>query len=125
MSHWAEVGTDGVVTRVIVGPNDDDDGEAWVRATYPGIWLKTSYNTHAGVHHDNDGNPDGKPGLRMNYAGPGYRYDPTLDAFIPPQPFASWTLDPTTCEWQPPTPRPDDGPLYRWDESTQSWVPLA
>ena len=81
-----------------------------------GEWIQTSYNTHGGVHI-NGGTP-----LRKNYAGVGYTYDFTRDAFIPPKPFASWTLNETTCLWDAPTPYPTDDKKYYWDEPTTLWV---
>jgi hypothetical protein len=69
-------------------------------------WKQTSYN--------------GK--IRKNYAGIGYKYDAQRDAFIPPQPFPSWSLNEETCLWDPPVPMPTDGQLYHWDEATASWV---
>jgi hypothetical protein len=62
--------------------------------------------------------------FRKNYAGIGFTYDPVRDAFIPPQPFASWLLDEQTCQWNPPTTYPDDGNMYAWDEPTTSWVAI-
>ena len=79
---------------------------------YP-FWKQTSYNTHGGVHQLN-----GTP-FRKNHAGIGYTYDEDRDAFIPPSPFPSWTLDETTCLWEAPTPRPDGD--YAWNEETQAW----
>jgi hypothetical protein len=78
-------------------------------------WIQTSYNTYAGVHK-NVGIP-----LRKNYAGIGFMYDPTRDAFIPPQPYASWILNESTCLWNSPTPHPEDGKHYRWNEENQIW----
>jgi len=63
-----------------------------------------------------------RDGTRKNPAMIGGTYDPARDAFIPPQPHLSWTLNETTCIWDPPTPYPDDGGIYRWDESTLSWI---
>jgi len=60
--------------------------------------------------------------FRKNYAGAGYTYDATLDAFIAPKPYPSWLLNTETCRWVPPTPYPSDGNMYTWDEATQSWV---
>lgn len=111
MSHFAKV-VDGTVTQVIVA--EPEFFETFVD-TSPGEWIQTSYNTHGGQH------PEGRP-LRKNYAGVGYTYDRTRDAFIPPQPFASWTLNEDTCLWDCPVPYPNDGSLYRWDESTKNWV---
>jgi len=79
------------------------------------IWKQTSYNTHGGVHK-----LGGTP-LRKNHAGIGYTYDEDRDAFIPKQPFNSWTLNESTCCWDPPTPYPDDGKTYEWNEETTSW----
>lgn len=69
-------------------------------------WKQTSYNSK----------------IRKNYAGVGYKYDAARDAFIPPQPFASWTLNETTCLWDSPVPYPTDGQRYQWDEATTNWV---
>jgi len=79
------------------------------------IWKQTSYNTHGGVH-----NLGGTP-LRKNYAGIGMTYDEDRDAFIPKQPYPSWTLNETTCQWEAPSARPDDDKFYDWNESTKSW----
>jgi hypothetical protein len=111
MSHFAKV-QDGIVTQVIVAEPEFFD--TFVDSS-PGEWIQTSYNTHGGQH------PEGRP-LRKNYAGVGYTYDRTRDAFIPPKPFASWVLNEDTCLWDAPTPMPTDGKLYQWDEATTSWV---
>ena len=79
------------------------------------VWKQTSYNTHGGVHL-----LGGTP-LRKNHAGIGYTYDEDKDAFIPPQPFNSWTLNEDTCLWEAPSARPDDGKIYKWNEETTSW----
>ena len=78
-------------------------------------WIQTSYNTYGGVHR-----LGGTP-FRKNFAGVDYTYDQTRDAFIPPQPFASWTLNEETCLWDPPVVKPDDGQIYNWNEETQQW----
>jgi hypothetical protein len=114
MSHFAKV-VDGKVTQVIVA--EPEFFKTFVDSS-PGEWIQTSYNTHGGQH------PEGRP-LRKNYAGIGYTYDSTRDAFIPPQPFASWTLNEETCLWNAPTPRPDDGHNYSWDEETTSWIEVT
>ena len=80
------------------------------------IWKQTSYNTIGGVHY-----LGGIP-FRKNHAGIGYQYDSQRDAFIPPKPFNSWTLNEDTCRWDPPTPMPNDGKMYSWNEETLSWV---
>lgn len=115
MAHFAKV-VDGIVTQVIVA--EPEFFNTFVD-TSPGQWLQTSYNTIGGVH-TNGGTP-----LRKNYAGVGYTYDAVRDAFIPPQPFASWTLDDDTCLWSAPTPMPTDGKPYVWDEPTLAWVEVV
>ena len=80
----------------------------------PGTWLQTSYNTHGNQH------PEGRP-LRGNYAGIGYTYDATNDVFIAPKLFNSWILNESTWLWEAPTPMPDDGKVYTWDEETTNW----
>jgi hypothetical protein len=112
MSHFAKV-VDGIVTQVIVA--EPEFFQTFVDSS-PGEWIQTSYNTHGGQHR-NGGTP-----LRKNYAGIGYSYDRTKDAFIPPKPFASWVLNDDTCLWSAPTPMPTDGKNYTWDETTVSWV---
>ena len=111
MSHFAKV-LDGKVVNVIVAEQEFFD--TFVDSS-PGTWLQTSYNTFGGKH------PEGRP-LRKNYAGIGYTYDPVRDAFIPPQPYASWTLDEETCLWQSPVAMPTDEKLYVWDEETLQWT---
>lgn len=116
MAHFAELDSNNVVLRVIVVANKDTAdaqgvekesiGKAFCERLLGGAWVQTSYN----------GN------LRKRYAGIGYTFDTNLDAFIPPKPFPSWTLNPTTADWEAPVPMPNDGKKYRWDETTQSWV---
>lgn len=115
MGHYAKV-TNGKVTQVIVA--EPEFFETFVDSS-AGEWIQTSYNTQGGVHL-----LGGTP-LRKNYAGVGFTYDRTRDAFIPPQPFASWTLNEETCLWDAPTPYPADGKIYRWDEPTISWVEIT
>ena len=117
MSHFAKV-ENGVVTQVIVIEQDVLNTGHWGD---PASWIQTSYNTRGGQH------PEGRP-LRKNYAGIGYTYDSQRDAFIPPQPFPSWTLSEETCLWNSPVPYPidvgtEDNPKrYSWNEATTSWV---
>jgi hypothetical protein len=121
MSHFAKV-NNGVVEQVIVA--EPEFFETFVDTT-PGEWIQTSYNTRGGVHYQANGNTpsdDQTKALRKNYAGIGYTYDRQRDAFIPPKPFASWTLNEQTCQWDAPTPYPTDGKLYFWDEPTTAWV---
>ena len=112
MSHFAKV-RDGVVIQVLVAEQEFFD--TFVDSS-PGEWIQTSYNTCGGVHL-----LGGTP-LRKNYAGIGYTYDAVRNAFIPPKPYASWTLNEDTCLWDAPTPCPTNGKIYNWDENTQQWV---
>ena len=111
MAHYAKV-TDGTVTQVIVA--EPEFFETFVDNS-PGEWIQTSYNTHGGAH------ATGGTPLRKNYAGIGYTYDRTRDAFIPPQPYTSWLLNDTTCLWQAPVAHPADDKRYEWNEATVSW----
>ena len=115
MAHFAKV-VDGKVTQVIVA--EPEFFETFVD-TSPGEWIQTSYNTRGGEH-----TLGGTP-LRKNYAGIGFTYDRTRDAFIPPQPFPSWVLDEDTCLWNAPVAVPTDGKHYTWDEATTSWVEVT
>ena len=115
MAHFAKV-VDGVVTQVIVA--EPEFFQTFVD-TSPGEWIQTSYNTRGGVHV-NGGTP-----LRKNYAGIGYTYDRVRDAFIPPKPYASWTLNEDTCLWDPPVAYPTDGKPYIWNEQTQQWEEIT
>ena len=112
MAHFAKV-VDGKVSQVIVAEKEFFD--TFVDSS-PGEWIQTSYNTHGGVH------ATGGTPMRKNYAGIGFTYDRTRDAFIPPQPFASWTLNDSTCLWNAPVAMPTDGKAYTWDEATTAWV---
>ena len=111
MAHFCKV-VDGIVTQVIVA--EPEFFNTFVDSS-PGQWIQTSYNTYGGQH------PEGRP-LRKNYAGIGFTYDVEKDAFIPPKPFASWTLNNDTCLWESPTPMPTDGKRYNWDEAQQQWI---
>jgi hypothetical protein len=111
MAHYAKV-VNGLVTNVIVA--EAEFFETFVDSS-PGEWIQTSYNTHGGQH------PNNTP-LRKNYAGIGYTYNRELDAFIPPKPYASWSLDEETCLWNAPVAKPTDGKNYNWDEETLSWT---
>jgi hypothetical protein len=112
MSHFAKV-LNGKVVQVIVAEPEFFD--TFIDSS-PGNWIQTSYNTIGGVHR-----LGGTP-LRKNFAGVGFSYSYELDAFIAPQPYASWTLNNETCLWEPPVPRPADGRTYSWDETTLAWV---
>ena len=118
MAHWAEIDEDNIVVRVLVVADDKEDGQAFLadELGLGGTWKKTSYNTVGGVH-TNGGTP-----FRKNFAGIGFTFDAAKDAFIPPKPFASWTLNATSCLWEAPTPMPVvEGKFYTWDEETTSW----
>ncbi len=115
MAHFAEIDENNVVLRVIVGVDEPLDGEAIYHEMTGTTWKKTSYNTVAGEHL-----LGGTP-FRKNYAGIGYTYDSDRDAFIPPQPYSSWTLDEQTCQWNSPAPFPNDEKQYFWDEPSVSW----
>ena len=123
MAHFAKIES-GIVTDVIVADQD-------YVLSIPGTWVQTSYNTRGGKHYDPDtGEEDGGTPLRKNYAGVGCVYDSTKDAFYTPQPFTSWTLNNTTCLWEPPIAYPStvDGKTYEWNESlyqgdnTKGWI---
>jgi hypothetical protein len=117
MAHYAQLDENNVVVQVIVIDNKDTAdvngiekeyiGVAFCERLFGGTWKQTSYN----------GN------IRKNYAGIGYKYQADIDAFVPPQPYASWTLN-ANAQWQPPVAMPNEG-MYSWDEATQSWVAKA
>ena len=109
MSHFAKV-ENNIVTQVIVAEQDVIDSGLFGTG-----WIQTSYNTRGGQHM-----LGGTP-LRKNYAGVGFTYDADKDAFIPPQPYPSWTLNNDTCLWEAPTAYPTDNKVYDWNEDTLSW----
>ena len=117
MSHFAQV-IDGIVQNVIVAEQDFID-------TLPDAknWIQTSYNTYGNIHYDSVTKlPSGNSPLRGNYAGIGYIYDAVNDVFYAPQPYLSWILNNATWTWEAPTPIPNDGNNYVWDEPTLQWV---
>ena len=147
MAHFAKLDENNIVTQVIVVSNDiatsESAGVTFINNLYgtSDTWKQTSYNTYGGTHK-----LGGTP-FRKNFAGVGFTYDYKRDAFIPPQPFESWTLDETTCQWFPPISYPgssddlvDDDIVvssmnynpnflkYNWDESvyqsdnSKGWV---
>ena len=111
MAHYAFLDENNIVTEVITGRNEDEvvdgisDWEAYYGNLRGQVCKRTSYNNN----------------IRKNYAGIGFRYDETLDAFIPPQPYPSWLLDEDTCRWKAPVPYPEDGLIYRWNEEQGDW----
>jgi hypothetical protein len=111
MSHFAKIDENNFVIEVAVGDNNlPEEGKIWFEENIGGTWIQTSYNGS----------------FRKNFAGIGYYFDATLDAFIPPKLFASWVLDEETASWKPPIERPSDtDALYEWDESQLQWVKLS
>ena len=125
MAHYAVLNSDNTATTVFVGRDDVVEGiDDWETYYAPeGFTVKqTSYNTYGGIHHT-DGEPseDQTKALRYNYAGIGHTYDENRDAFIPPQPYASWVLDEATCQWVAPIAYPAEG-VHVWDEEAGDWV---
>ena len=118
MANFAQLNEKYIVTQVIVVNNETIDNLPFPESEPMGVafcqsllgpttnWKQTSYNAS----------------FRKNYAGIGFTYDQALDAFIPPQPYPSWLLNTTTCQWEAPVPYPNDGKTYVWDEATLSWV---
>ena len=119
MAHYAFLNMQNIVTEVITGKDETDGPTNW-EMHYGNIreqvCKRTSYNTRGGQHL-NGGTP-----FRKNYAGIGYTYDYARDAFIPPKPYPSWTLNSNTCLWEAPVAYPEDGKLYIWNEENQNWV---
>lgn len=117
MSYFAQV-ENGLVVAVNSAEREVLDTGLWGD---PATWIQTSYNTRGGIHYGPDGEPDGGVALRGNYAGVGYVYDAENDVFYAPQPYPSWTISSPTWTWTAPTPMPQDGNQYFWNESTVSW----
>ena len=117
MAHFAKLGTGNIVEQVIVihnsiitdnnGNEQEQLGVDFINNLYRtrDVWKQTSYNNN----------------IRKNFAGVGYTYDQTRDAFIPPKPYNSWTLNEITCGWEAPVAYPDDEKNYEWNESTKQW----
>tara|TARA_R110000787_G_scaffold29600_1_gene80249 strand:+ start:1231 stop:1578 length:348 start_codon:yes stop_codon:yes gene_type:complete len=111
MAHFAKLGVGNIIIKVAVVSNDiattEQAGVDFLNNLYGSrdVWKQTSYN----------GN------IRKNYAGIGYTYDRTRDAFIAPKPYNSWILNETTCQWEAPVAKPDDDNRYIWNEETTSW----
>ena len=118
MAHYAFLNMQNIVTEVIVGKDETDGPTNW-EIHYGNfreqVCKRTSYNTNGGIHSE------GGTAFRKNYAGIGYTYDETRDAFIPPQPFDSWVLNETSCLWAAPVAYPDDGQMYTWNEELGTW----
>ena len=126
MASFAEINVLKKVIRVLVLDDKDTQnkkgneveavGAKYLHDAFGGTWLKTSYHTIKNTHK-----LGGTP-FRKNYAGIGYTYDETRDAFIPPQDYPSWTINENTCVWEAPVAYPDDGKVYEWNELDKSWV---
>jgi len=119
MSHYAKI-ENGIVTQVIVAEQDFIDFISKNNDT----WIQTSYNTRGGIYYypnSNEPSEDQSYALRKNFASIGFSYDSNIDAFIPPKPFNSWTLNEDTCLWQSPIPYPSDDKNYIWNEELLNW----
>lgn len=122
MAHFAEVDENNIVLRVLVVDDlYESDGQNFLANTLGlgGTWLKTSYNTNAGIHA-NGGTP-----FRKNFAGIGFTYDETLDGFIAPKEYPSWVLNEESCVYEAPVAYPTDNKIYTWNEETTSWDLVA
>lgn len=121
MAHFAKLDPNNFVTQVIVVSNADLIDDNGNESENLGIqvchnifgqdtnWVQTSYNNN----------------FRKKYAALGDKYDATGNVFYNPcSPYPSWILD-ANYDWQPPTPRPDDGKLYDWDETTLAWIEVT
>jgi hypothetical protein len=126
MASFAKIGLNNKVIEVLSVNNEvlkDSNGveqevngiDFLTKLTGWAIWKQTSYNTHSGLH-DKGGIP-----FRKNHAGIGYTYDEDRDAFIPKKPYNSWLLNETTCNWEAPVAKPNDGKKYNWNEINQNW----
>ena len=122
MAHFAKINESNIVTQVVVvndsDGNNDTDGQNFLNNLFKTThtWKKTSYNTYGNTHR-----LGGTP-YRKNFASVGFTYDSSRDAFIEPKPYNSWTLDETTCLWEPPVTYPSDGKSYERDESNRQWL---
>jgi hypothetical protein len=118
MAHFAELDENNKVLRVLVvnnevllnedGTESEQKGIDFLKSILGGNWVQTSYN-HS---------------FRKRYAGYNFTYDPVKNVFIPPKPYASWSLNEETCDWVPPIPQPDTG-SYEWDEENQQWKEIV
>ena len=117
MAHFAKIGLNNIVTDVLVVANRETMDSNGVEHESIGVeFLKTLTGHETWVQTSYNGN------IRKNYAGVGYTYDSQRDAFIPPQPYPSWTLVEETCNWTAPVLYPADGNMYQWDEATTNWI---
>jgi hypothetical protein len=112
MAHFAEIDNDNKVVRVLVVPDEQEHrGQDFLANDLGlgGTWIQTSYNAR----------------IRKNYAGIGFDYDQSRDAFIAPKPFDSWLLDEETCQWKAPIDYPTDGLMYQWNEDKKDWEAIV
>ena len=112
MAHFAEIDLDNTVIRVLVVPDEvESNGQDYLsnEIGLGGTWIQTSYNSR----------------IKKNFAGIGYSYDITRDAFIAPKPYISWVLNEDSCQWEAPVAMPTDDKVYVWNEETTSWDELA
>jgi len=129
MAKFAQIDENNIVTQVIVAEQDFIDALSDLNR-----WVKTSYNIRGGVYYDPNTNEPAEDQsviqgdlarMRKNYAGIGYTYDESRDAFIPPQPYPSWILNEETCLWSSPVPYPTDGQVYIWNEENTVWEQIT
>ena len=122
MAHFAKLNAENYVIFVTVARDEDENREVEISQQTGEIYKRTSYNTRGGLHYTNGiRSQDQSKAFRKNYAGIGYYYDPIRDAFIPPKPFPSWTLNEESCLWDSPVPYPNDGKMYTWNEDILNW----
>ena len=125
MAHFAKLNDSSIVTNMIVVSNDiatsESAGVTFINTLYgtTDTWKQTSYNTHGNTHSL------GGTAFRKNYAGIGYTYDASNDAFIAPKPYNSWVLNGSTYLWEAPEDYPDDDKFYTWNESSQQWEEVS
>ena len=125
MAHYVVLDENNIVIDGFVGKNEGENGVDWEQYYNA---KRTSYNTRGGIHYDpetREPSQDQSKAFRKNYAGLGYTYDETRDAFIAPQPYPSWTLNEESCLWESPVAYPTNGEMYNWNEETQTWDLVA
>ena len=121
MAHFAKLGVGNIILTVEVVSNDiattEQEGVDFLNNLYNtrDVWKQTSYNNN----------------IRKNFASIGFKYDQARDAFIAPKPYPSWILNEDTCQWEAPVAYPDDGKVYKWNETnyqadnTTGWVEIV
>lgn len=116
MAHFAEIGLDNIILKVIAVSNNEllnenhseagQKGIDFCRKVFGGTWVQTSYNNN----------------FYKNFAVVGGTFDSVRNAFISTKPFPSWTLSEDSCTWEAPVDYPSGDNDYNWDEETQSWA---